>query len=156
MSGTPPETSLLSLVYASTATVNFTAPDLEALLGQSRKSNAADDVTGMLLFRRGRFLQLLEGPRDAVRVKMAKIHRDPRHDNVRVLLEEQVPGRQFPEWTMGYATSDALEKVNVPGYRTTFDDLDMIPDTGKDLGPMVGALRELIWWFRMNTDSLHA
>jgi hypothetical protein len=153
---TPANPTLLSLVYASAATAEFTAVDLEALLRHSRTSNQADGVTGMLLYRRGRFLQLLEGPADAVRAKMTEIRRDPRHENVRVLLEEDVPARQFPEWTMGYATEDALEQVDVPGYRTTFDDLDMIPDTGNELGPIVGALRELIWWFRMNTDTVQS
>lgn len=156
MTTTPASAPLLSLVYASTASIDFTRTDLQGLLQHSRISNEADSVTGMLLYRRGRFLQLLEGPNDAVRAKMAKIQRDPRHINVRTLLEEDVPARQFPEWTMGYATDDALEQVEVPGYRTTFDDLDMIPDTGHDLGPMVSALRELIWWFRMNTDTVQA
>jgi hypothetical protein len=147
---------LLSLVYASTASIDFTTSDLEGLLLHSRSANEADDVTGMLLYRRGRFLQLLEGPGLAVRAKMTKIQRDPRHENVRTLLEEDVPARQFPEWTMGYATDDALEQVNVPGYRTTFDDLDMIPETGNGLGPTMTALRELIGWFRLNSDTVQS
>ena len=69
------------------------------------------------------------------------VERDP------VLLEEDVAERQFPGWTMGYAAEDSLRHAEVPGYRTTFDDIDFLPDD-HEAGPIVPALRELIRWFR--------
>jgi len=138
---------LLSLVYASQAVVGFDLRALEALLEHARASNEAAGVTGLLLFKDHRFLQLLEGPESAVREKMRLIVEDARHHEVTVLLEEHVPARQFPEWTMGYAADDTLRHADVPGYRTTFDDIDFIPDDYQH-GPAVAALRELIRWFR--------
>ncbi|GGK91000.1 hypothetical protein JOE58_000624 [Curtobacterium luteum] len=139
---------LLSLVYASRAVVGFDLDDLDELLAHARTANESAGITGLLLFKDHRFLQLLEGPEAAVRDKMTYITEDPRHDDVTVLLEEQVPERQFPGWTMGYATEDTLQHADLPGYRTTFDDIDFLPDD-HEAGPVVPALRELIRWFRV-------
>ncbi|MFJ4221807.1 BLUF domain-containing protein [Curtobacterium luteum] len=134
-------------MYSSIAVIGFDLPALDELLQRSRVANAEADVTGLLLFREHRFLQLLEGPESAVREKMSLIAEDPRHERVRVLLEEHVLVRQFPEWTMGYAADGALRAASVPGYRTAFDDIDSLPDNQVG-GPVASALRELIRWFR--------
>lgn len=142
----PPQ-PLLSLVYSSRAVVGFGLDDLDDLLAHSREANARVDVTGLLLFTDHRFLQLLEGPAEAVREKMTFIAEDPRHDDVTVLLEEDVPSRQFPDWSMGYAAEDTVQRVDVPGHRTTFDDIDFLPDDHRS-GPDLAALRALLRWFR--------
>lgn len=143
---------LLSLVYSSRAVVGFGLDDLDELLVHSRRANAQVGVTGLLLFKDHRFLQLLEGPSAAVREKMAFIAEDARHEHVTVLLEEDVPTRQFPDWTMGYAAEDTLQRADVPGHRTTFDDIDFLPDDHR-VGPDVSELRELLRWFRENQPS---
>lgn len=151
--GAATDGTLLSLVYASKAVVGFTRADLQELLTRSRESNTGDAISGMLLFKDHRFLQLLEGPADAVRAKMRLIREDARHYDVSVLLEESVLERQFPDWTMGYAADTTLRGVTIPGYRTTFDDIDFIPDD-HDAGPVLPALRELIRWFRTYPERL--
>lgn len=135
---------MLSLIYSSVATRPLDGDDLAALLEQSRASNEREDVTGVLFFRNGYFLQLLEGPDAAVRAKLDRIKRDDRHTKVRVISEELVSERQFPEWTMAFpATDRSLE--DVPGYRSTFEDLD---DPIAVQTPSAAAVRELVRWFR--------
>jgi len=135
---------MLSLIYSSVATRPLGDDDLAALLAQSRRLNAANDITGVLLFRNGYFLQLLEGPDQAVRSKMDTIKHDDRHTKVTVLTEELIEERQFPEWTMGYPAAHT-DVEQAPGYRSTFDDLDAADGTQISSLP---ALRELIRWFR--------
>ncbi|MGN7192110.1 BLUF domain-containing protein [Curtobacterium sp. MCBA15_004] len=137
---------MLSLIYSSVATRPLGDDDLAHLLEQSRRANAENDITGVLLFRNGYFLQLLEGPDRAVRTKMETIKHDDRHTKVTVLLEDVVEERQFPEWTMGYPAEDT-DVEQAPGYRTTFDDLD-----GGAQVASLPALRELIRWFRPRGD----
>ncbi len=55
--------SLVSVSYVSTATEPFDDARLAELLAQSRRSNHEHDLTGMLLYRRGRFFQVLKGRR---------------------------------------------------------------------------------------------
>ena len=94
---------LYSLAYESQASVPFTEPDLLDLLGLSRAKNAERGVTGILLYRQGTFLQVLEGPRERVEEIYATIAADPRHHAVDTVLVEERRERRFPEWTMGFA-----------------------------------------------------
>ena len=139
---------MLSIVYSSAASRRFSRDDLAALLEQSRRSNEQDDLTGLLVYRDGRFLQLLEGPDAAVRQRMGVIEADDRHGAVRVLLEDEIEQRRFPEWTMGFADTEGGVE-DIPGYRRTFDDIDADRSTSGSLP----ALRALIAWFRARHDA---
>jgi hypothetical protein len=107
---------IYSLVYVSSAVELFTNDELEALLDKSRKNNHARDVTGMLLYKDGNFMQFLEGPRENVTALSEKIGADPRHRGMMVLLEEEKPERQFSEWSMGFKKYKSGEKIEIPGY----------------------------------------
>jgi hypothetical protein len=49
------------VVYASTALQAFTKPELQALLQEIRPKNAELGITGLLLYKDGNFMQVLEG-----------------------------------------------------------------------------------------------
>lgn len=95
-----------SLAYESQASVPLTAPDLLDLLTRSRAKNAVLGVTGILLYRQGTFLQVLEGSRAEVDELYATIAGDPRHHGVSTVLAEDRRARRFPDWTMGFADVD--------------------------------------------------
>ena len=97
---------IYSLAYESQASVPFTEPDLLDLLSRSRANNAERDVTGILLYRQGTFLQVLEGPRAKVEELYARISADTRHHAVDTVLVEDRQERRFPDWTMGFADVD--------------------------------------------------
>jgi hypothetical protein len=80
------------------------AAALDALLRQCRTYNRLHDITGVLLHTPdGRFLQVLEGPRAAVRhLYYHAILSDPRHHHCQVLGEGPWPTRSFATWTMGF------------------------------------------------------
>jgi hypothetical protein len=90
------------LVYVSTAKELFSAEELERLLKLARAANHALGVTGLLLYSDGNFMQVLEGERDRVLALMARIRRDPRHKDIRVIFEEDAPGRDFADWSMRF------------------------------------------------------
>ena len=93
---------VFQLVYSSSATQEFWPDDIFALVEKSRSKNAPRGLTGMLLFHEGRFLQLLEGPEEAVRECFQMVQRDPRHETVAILHTGFSEARDFPEWTMGF------------------------------------------------------
>ncbi|MEV7756993.1 BLUF domain-containing protein [Microbacterium sp. NPDC089180] len=139
---------LAAVSYVSRAVDTFDDARLAELLAQSRRSNHERDLSGMLLYRRGRFFQVLEGPKDAVDELMAKIRRDPRHDEIRVLLTEEIEERRFEEWTMGYEPITAPATPAPEGFRDTFDDLESDDDEAS-----IRAVRELTVWFRARTAA---
>lgn len=137
---------LVSVSYVSTETDPFDDERLAALLAQSRRSNHEHDLTGMLLHRRGRFFQVLEGPQDAVDALIAKIRQDARHHDIRILLREDLDDRRFDEWTMGYEPIGVPSTPPPEGFRDTFDDLESADDEISSR-----AVRELTVWFRART-----
>ena len=139
---------LVSVVYCSSATRPFRAEELGDLLEASRAHNSEHDITGMLLYRSGEFVQILEGPRSGVDALMEKIGRDPRHTDVRVLIEEPLHERRFADWTMGYQSLVAPRPEMLEGYRDSFDDL-RVGDHD-----MIGrAIMELTLWFRVRESG---
>ena len=107
---------ILRLVYVSAATELLDDAALATLLAESRARNAADGITGMLLYTDGSFIQVLEGRPAAVRASYARIRVDARHTRVTTVFEEESAGRDFAEWTMGFVNGAAMPAEAVAGF----------------------------------------
>jgi hypothetical protein len=105
---------MFQLVYASSATCPMTPSALEALLGTARSKNERLGVTGMLLYRDARFVQVLEGPQHTVRTLYDTIRADDRHTAVIPLRERLVDQREFPGWAMGFSDLDRARPETLP------------------------------------------
>jgi len=57
---------LYSLVYVSSAVTFFSSAELVTLLEKSRANNTRLGISGLLLYKDGNTMQLLEGERDIV------------------------------------------------------------------------------------------
>ncbi|MEE4119682.1 MAG: BLUF domain-containing protein [Paracoccaceae bacterium] len=95
---------LFRLAYCSNAR-DLAPEDLESILAACERNNAQDHVTGMLLFDGDGFLQLLEGPREAVTSLFLRIAKDQRHSGVQLLVAGQTDRRLFAGWSMHYVPS---------------------------------------------------
>ena len=73
---------LINLIYASSATRLMNEEDLLAILKKSHENNGQLNITGMLLYRGGNFLQVLEGEEKVVDERFKVIMGDPRHHQV--------------------------------------------------------------------------
>jgi hypothetical protein len=93
--------ALLQLTYASRP-FGFDGPTLAGILLDARRCNERDGITGALICRDDLFLQLLEGPADAVEATYRRIASDDRHVEVRALTRRLIPDntRLFPRWSM--------------------------------------------------------
>lgn len=107
---------LFSLIYASSAVELFSTADLVSLMETCRRNNTAAGVTGMLLYKAGNFMQVLEGEEEVVRGLHAKIQHDPRHRGLMTLTEHMIPQRQFGEWSMGFRNLSDPALRDLPGY----------------------------------------
>ena len=107
---------MLSLIYVSSSVREMDAEELLGILKVSRENNVAKDVTGLLLYKGGNFMQALEGPDDVVMALYEKIKKDPRHKDVSIISTEQIQKRQFPAWEMAFTNLDNPEIKNEPGY----------------------------------------
>jgi Sensors of blue-light using FAD len=108
--------SLYSLVYLSDAAVSVTSEVIDAILAAAREFNERNDITGLLLFRRGTFMQCLEGNRDVVLELYGRIRKDSRHSNVTTLGEMGIVRRIFPDWSMAFEQAGSTESRRGPTY----------------------------------------
>jgi Sensors of blue-light using FAD len=114
---------LHSFVYVSTATKPFSTEELAHMLAQSRERNQKREITGMLLYKDGCFMQAFEGERGMVRELHMKIERDSRHRNLVVLLDGPIARREFPDWTMGFKNLGDEDMQLQPGYNEMMNTL---------------------------------
>jgi hypothetical protein len=96
---------MLSVVYMSLASEDFDEPALRQMLEQARLRNDALGVTGLLVHKDGRFMQVLEGPEHSVQNRLDAIMLDPRHTRIRSLVREEIDRRRFEGWSMAYRTA---------------------------------------------------
>lgn len=99
---------MFRLVYTSRAFGDMSPGDISAILSEARQRNRQDGITGMLLFHKGKFLQILEGERARVQACYERIRRDGRHSNVITRFEGAVETALFSDWFLGY---EALEEL---------------------------------------------
>ena len=94
--------ALIQLIYVSTAVIELPEHMLDAILESSVRHNGAHGITGLLLYRRGSFMQVLEGEAADVDEVYRRICRDQRHYAVMELLREEIAERSFARWSMGF------------------------------------------------------
>ncbi len=96
-----PATALHFLIYVSRAAVPMSGQALNELLKKSRDYNRSVGITGCLIHQDGYFMQMLEGPREAVLALFEKIKIDPRHLEAGIVIEAPARRRIFIDWSMG-------------------------------------------------------
>jgi hypothetical protein len=109
------KSSLMSLIYASRSTECFHEHEIPDLLQQVRIANAKQEITGMLLYIGGSFLQVLEGQPEMVDAVFSRIIRDNRHTQLTLIARESIPERAFEGWTMMHQTLDPVEAGELVG-----------------------------------------
>ena len=90
---------LVQLIYASQP-FGFDDAILNGILSDARRCNLRDDITGALVCRADVYLQMLEGPGSAVDAAYARIGKDDRHLDIRLLYRRPAAARLFPGWSM--------------------------------------------------------
>lgn len=96
------------IIYFSVGNSWFSSAELEDLLAVSVANNRRNNITGMLLYANGNFIQLLEGDESDVQQAFRKISADPRHSDVTHLASGNTELRLFPDWNMGFKSIGAL------------------------------------------------
>lgn len=91
------------IVYVSTAIQLMPQTALIEILEIARKKNQEHNITGVLLYSGGTFIQLVEGATADVNLIYEAIECDTRHKNIIKLVDKPAAHRSFPEWSMGFS-----------------------------------------------------
>ena len=112
---------LYQLIYSSQSSRPMTAADLEEILSDARAGNEARNITGVLVYVDGVFLQIIEGEREAVIGLMKSIASDTRHSGVTIFHEAEVEERTFASWRMAHLSASPQQMAawaGLPGTTT--------------------------------------
>ena len=104
------------ILYQSTPSQEFGSLALFKLLTDAQHRNAQLQITGHLLFVNGQFTQCMEGPPDSIELLWQTIQRDPRHQDIQLLMRRATDKRRFPEWSMAFSSYAHFNKYNIAGF----------------------------------------
>ena len=121
--------NIVRLIYASRLKKKLDHAAVKKIADVSRRNNKKLGVTGALCSSPRGFLQILEGPPEAVNELYNRIVRDPRHADVSLLEYVKVPFREFENWSMAYVRTDEIAQALLHKYSThrVFDPFTMGP-----------------------------
>ncbi len=102
------------MVYVSSASHLMSADELMAILTVSRIRNTMNNVTGMLLYKDGSFMQVLEGEEAAITKTFDRIGKDSRHRGIIILCKEKADSRSFDGWSMGFRSVNNADLKDIP------------------------------------------
>jgi len=102
---------LVEFLYNSASVSSqLTNMDLDHILASARRRNVSEEITGMLLYYRGEFVQILEGEKKSVENIYDKyIGPDLRHTALNKVHQNTISHRSFSEWSMGFIGAQEIE-----------------------------------------------
>ena len=110
------------VIYYSFSQSEMSNSELEGILRKAREWNQANEITGLLIYRfnkifkRGNFLQIIEGPQKSILSAWERISTDPRHHTITVLEDGSFEERNFSAWSMGLKNLDTETLTEIPGF----------------------------------------
>ena len=149
------------LVYTSRSAADLSADDINMILNTARRRNAAEGITGLLLYHNRMILQVLEGEKAPVKACYDRIRRDPRHRDVWVRMEGEVDTLFFTDWFMGYEQPEALPalgRVAAGKSLITLDQLQSRLSSVRDVSTtdrklaVINLLKQYLWTANSNAQ----
>jgi hypothetical protein len=114
-----------NIVYVSTSVKLMHENQLLDILHNSRLHNAALNISGVLLYSDGMFIQVLEGKDTVIDALYARIQADQRHKNIITIIDEPIIEKSFGQWLMGFAVTDSKKTEKLLGYLRSINELDL-------------------------------
>jgi hypothetical protein len=140
------------LLYKSTCVLDdLSSSDLDHILVNARSSNVSNGVTGMLIFYKKQFLQLLEGKKDSVEyIYKSKIEKNNMHTDLKVLDSGKTKKRSFEKWSMGFCSKIDLpthshENFNLSSISQLVDNLTILAKNA----PLSHGVSEFIYTYHL-------
>ena len=90
---------LYRLIYLSEAvgSTGVSTLSLAQILGIAERNNRRDRITSGIMFYEGFCLHAIEGARVDIDRLMGRLREDPRHKNIRVLIDKPIAARRYCE-----------------------------------------------------------
>jgi len=142
----PSQDKLYQIIYVSTASRFFNRTELLAFLQPARERNARANITGMLLYKDGQLMEVLEGPEGAVKESFDHISQRSEHYGLMVINKAYIKQRQFTDWSMAFQDLNLPKEQKLPGYSEFLN----TPLTGAEFAANPSRCEKLLLHFKEN------
>lgn len=104
------------IIYFSSSKKYLNPEQIGKLLSESREKNIKNNITGVLLYIDGDFLQVIEGPKKVIFELFELIKKDERHTEILTVINKKIKEKHFIEWNMGFAYTDYEKLRTLSGF----------------------------------------
>lgn len=105
------------IAYVSRQSYILKDEDISTLLVTCRTKNMRNEITGMLIYFDGTFVQFLEGPKENIDPLFDIISKDKRHQDVILLIDGVSSKREFEDWSMAFKKLTQPETAKILGQK---------------------------------------
>lgn len=102
---------LKTICYISDSQRPNSLDDLNALYEKARENNSKFNITGILIYKSGNFLQVLEGEHKTVDNTFERIAADSRHKNIFKVINTPIDQRIFQDYNFGFTIINKKEEL---------------------------------------------
>ncbi|MFK8027353.1 MAG: BLUF domain-containing protein [Gammaproteobacteria bacterium] len=127
----PIDFNLMHLIYVSKAIDDLSQQELSSILSSSQKNNYRLNLTGILIFSNGKFMQFLEGTKFSVLRTFESIKNDFRHHDIDVVRRSNISKRQFEGWCMRLTNTHEISENSGLIFEKLFSVEEMTEDINK-------------------------
>ena len=106
-----------AIAYVSAASWNLLEEEIQRIVSESRRLNALNGITGVLIYCDGNFMQYFEGEEDAVMETFERIRASECHYQISELMNQPILEREFTDWSMGFSQPTPDEFVELASAR---------------------------------------
>ncbi|WP_200460741.1 BLUF domain-containing protein [Acinetobacter sp. S40] len=135
--------TLVSMMYASKTNKdhNSIKQDLMNILTESIKFNSLNDITGVLYYGHGYFLQYIEGKKTNIdQLFYNTIVKDQRHTHCEILYYAELEKPMFEKWSMKFAPLN--QKIKDFFHENHIDEFNPYLLTTHSIGPFIQILSD--------------
>ena len=132
------------LAYVSKQSHVITDKELKELLAKSRDNNSSIEVTGLLIYFHGTFIQYLEGKEAQINDLYNKITKDKRHHNILEIDSGFSEKRAFSDWSMAFKKLEKDEAFSILGYKDLETAQFFIDNKNQDEQPALNLLKNFV------------
>lgn len=106
-------TTLYEVIYVSNRCAHVSDREvIDGIVLPAGLKNRRLGITGVLWFSNKRFLQIIEGPRDAVESVYDAIQKDDRHQQIDTISSSPIAERSFNRWGMRALPGDQDKRID--------------------------------------------
>lgn len=128
--------TLVRLLYVSRAVGPQTTAVTDSILSVAQSANRQRGITGVLCQGQGLYLQVLEGERSVINRLYNRITQDRRHQDVELLVLEEISQRRYADWSMAHV----ILSEDDPMIQLRHPEFDPYSAAGQTVMKMVGEL----------------